>query len=446
MLSNKIAFIVAIVLAGGSSAAPYSASGIGVYPVNLCPLLNSSLLNSYTGSALHGSSLAPWASASDEKCHSNQPPSAQSVTVDSFSRAQHNLDRWYPEVPRSNTYVLTVLREDSVKSAFIDVEILDATNTVVMPRMHVALGDINDHQPPVQPLLATRRTAPIKGKHSGKTQQRKLHRGRRKGKGGFMGGIGGGSRYGGGSGGFRSGGSSKSYGYSSSALSSRYAAGYKRTAYGYTGRSRVMPLFIFSGHRHGMHYLQSCDQYSGSSRARCQRSYNGTILSDGCEYTAGTPHQRDDLMMATVNNSATFPLTVRVHRAALLFHPTAQPEPWQKSLLFSFSEVDFDDEEDVVMPFWALCLLTIMGLLFCIACCTWCCCKIRARREASTRHEVVDAAIIVHHRDTGPPVAEYKADPGEKTASYPVIRAQAWPCAEIRDTTKVGVDSRVATV
>jgi len=380
--NNKIV-IVAFLLTGAASAAPlYSLrDAFNVYPVSTCPY-NNSLLGQYTDNHLQTTAFgqAAWASVAGQltACPAPLTPSAQRVTVASFSNAQHNLDQWYPEVPRSKVYTLAALRSTSVVSAYIDIDIVDAEGSVIVPRLKLTLGEPSGRpEPPVQPLLPTRR-AVNRGKRAlpkGKRQQRKPHMGRRKGKGGFMGGIGGNGRYGGGSGGFRGAGSTKSYGYSSKALSSRYVSGYKRTPYGYTGRSVALPLLLFSGHRHGLHHRSRCDQYTGNSRLRCQKSYNNeTDFGDGVStYTPSTPVNRDDIMAATVNSTAMFPLTVRVHRAALVFNAASQSEPWEQALMFSFSEVDWDDEEDLIMSFPVLCILVGIALLattcICICCC-----------------------------------------------------------------------------
>lgn len=207
----------------------------------------------------------------------------------------------------------------------------------------------------------------------------KPHLGRRKGKGGVMGGIGGGGRYGGGNGGFRTsapGGHTKTYGYSTSAMSSRFRPGYTRTTYGYTGRSVLFvgsPMYLYSHGGHGGYYRQSCQRYTGDAQLRCQKSYNscnGTIYSNGCQYKARSALIRDDLMAATVNTkNVTFPLTITIHKAVVMFKGT-QPDPWEQALLFSFSEVDYDDEEDVIMEFWVFCVLLSIG--FVVLCCMFC--------------------------------------------------------------------------
>lgn len=482
---KTISFAIALVtMLGYTSAAPYGSNQLVVYPARLCPSNSSTSLSraTWTGTSL----------ASNQACPARLAPSAQSITVDSFTLAHHNIDQW---VPRSNTYALAVLRSSAVLSADLDFEILDASNRVVVPRMRVTLGTPGDTQPLMQkPPSSTRRTV-LKGKRRGLTddmtladewdalladspprrEARKPHRGRRKGKGGFMGGIGGGGRYGGGSGGFRGAGSSTTYGYSSSALSSRFVPGYTRTPYGYTGRSVMMPMFLhrtsssarapvgsgqcapgcdpgWIGDRecdalcnnaacnwdnrdcHATRHLSSnttqeqlvssvcsCDHYTGSARLRCQRSHNNAAgSSDSCYYAPNTTFNRDDLMAATVNkysynNTAVrFPLRIVLHRAAVLFNENAQPEPWQHPLLFSFSEVDLDDEEDVALSFVSLCIIVGVVLLFCtVIClcvtdCCKCCCSEKttaAEHDKTTTLELNGpklSALMTHHPSEDP--------------------------------------------
>jgi len=436
--------IIAISLSGAVSGAPVysSTDAIDVYPVSTCPY-NNSLLDQYTNSLPKGtSSQAAWASVESQftACPARLTPSAQRVTVNSFSRAQHNLDEWYPEVPRSNVYNLAVLRSTSVLSAYIDIDIVDAVGSVVVPRLQLTLGESNSSVPPVQPLLGTRRNvnrgkrASPKGKHQ--RHARKAHMGRRKGKGGFMGGIGGNGRYGGGSGGFRGAGSAKSYGYTSKALSNRYSSGYTRTSYGYTGRSRVMPMLLFFGPHHALSGRLRCDQYTGNSRLHCQKSYSNNSFGDGVSsYVPTTPVNRDDIMAATVNSTAKFPLTVRVHRAALVFNAASQPEPWEQPLMFAFSEVDWDDDEDVVLSFIVLCIL--VGVFFvvvtaccifccnclewqcwarCCPCCPSCCCR-KCRRDMESEVSDIKSDEVVDLQELGPPVAEYKTEPSTPQAA-----------------------------
>lgn len=460
--NNKIV-IVAFLLTGAASAAPlYSlADALDVYPVSTCPY-NNSLLGQYTDNRINSTSgHAAWASVAGQltACPAPLTPSEQRITVASFSNAQHNLDQWYPEVPRSKVYTLAVLRSTSVVSAYIDIDIVDTEGSVIVPRLELTLGEPSGRPaPPVQPLLPTRR-AVNRGKRAlpkGKHQQRKPTRmGRRKGKGGFMGGIGGNGRYGGGSGGFRGAGSTKSYGYSSKALSTRYVSGYKRTPYGYTGRSVALPLLLFSGHHHGLHHRSRCDQYTGNSRLHCQKSYsNETDFGDGVStYTPSTPLNRDDIMAATVNSTAMFPLTVRVHRVALVFNAASQPEPWEQVLMFSFSEVDWDDEEDLIMSFPVLCVLVGIALLvitfICICCCNclkwecWarvcpccpsCCCR-QCRGDAHANgdaHATDNTDQVIELQELGPPVEEYKTPPSIPAQhvicpAQHVVCAQAWP-------------------
>jgi len=218
--------------------------------------------------------------------------------------------------------------------------------------------------------------------------------GRRKGKGGIMGGIGGGGRYGGGAGGFRSstpGSISRTYGYRSAAMNSRYAPGYTRTAYGYNGPSAMYvgtPMFFYMGASHTGMYGHAasygCDRYSGTARSRCQQQFtncsiesstNGTI----CSTRSNSPLIRDDLMAATVDvTRAVFPLNITIFNAQMTFLKSSQPEEWQTPLFLSFSEVDFDDEDSAALPFWGLCVLAALGTFFLLACCclAWCiCCK-----------------------------------------------------------------------
>jgi len=380
----------------------------GLYPVSLCPFKTNNLAN-YTNDSLTSSTVTWASSASLAACPSRLTPTSQSIEVRSFERGQHNVDQW---VPRSNTYVLSVLRPSWVVSAYLDLEIIDAHDATVVQRMQVTLGVGGQRQSnsPAITTLSTRRSelpkspkgklntaAHSKQHHTTALHSKafKPHRGRRKGKGGVMGGFGGGGRYQGGSGGFRPsmpGAGTKPYGYSSPAGQSRFQPGYTRTAYGYSGRSAIIvgtPLFLHSrGGSTGGYYRQSCAQYTGNVHERCLQAYNGTVYSDGCEYKTRSSLMRDDLMSAAVlNNQSTFPITVIIHKAAVVFDQGVQPEPWQQTLFFAFSEVDFDDEEDEVISFVVFCILLGIGTLFLCFCCCYCFCVCRPHENETSQHQ-----------------------------------------------------------
>jgi len=359
-------FLAAIVTA--VSAIP----NYGYYPISLCAF-NASQLAAFTSNAFTATpSTTTWAGkplAASESCPTPLTPTIQHITVSSFSRAQTNIDPW---VPRSNTYALSIFRSASVAKAHLDMAITDASGKTVVPRIQVALPGSTANTAS-SPLIATRRSNPNPVPRRGKRSTK----GRRKGKGGVMGGIGGGGRYGGGSGGFRSstpGGSTKTYGFSNSAIRSRYASSYSRTSYGYSGRSTVFvgaPMFLYA--RGGGHYYsQGCNRYTGSARLQCLGSYNGTTNSEGLNWKASSALMRDDLMTATVDaKNVTFPLTITIYKVAVVFNQGALPMPWDQTLMLTFSEVDLDDEEDVVMEFWVFCLLIGLATLCFCGCCFW---------------------------------------------------------------------------
>jgi len=374
-------------------ASSASAATLGYHAVSLCPHNDSST----TARTWAGTALGP-----QEVCPTPLSPATQSIFISDFGLAQNNTPRY---VPRSNTYALSVFRSSSVASAFLDFAVTDATGKTLVPRMQVAL------QPNAQTLASLRREepepeqltkpeAPKKGKRSGHSKISVPYMGRRKGKGGIMGGIGGGGRYGGGTGGFRSasgGAGGKSYGYSSGAMGSRYAPGYSRTPYGYHGRSAVFlgaPMFLYAGAHSHRGYYGGCDRYSGSDRTSCQKKYSRctAVNSTGCIVTASSGLVRDDIMAAAIDiTAATFPLNITIFNATITFMGGSRPEPWDTPLLLSFSEVDLDDENDPDMEFWVFCLL--MSLAFVVLCgvvlCCWCvvcdgeCCCSCERKSAS---------------------------------------------------------------
>lgn len=341
-------------------------TNLAFHTVSLCPYAPAKLA-SYTNSLLSTTSTT-WASQplkTTQTCSTPLTPGSQSIIVDSLSRAQHNIDQW---VPRSSTYALSVFRSTSITSTFLDFEIVDATKTTIVPRMQLTLKEHSSS--------STRRS-------------KRNPRGRRKGKGG----IGGGGRYGGGAGGFRTAsptGPTKTYGYSSKAINNRFAPGYSQESYGYSGRSMIFvgaPLYL---HGRGHYSNLQCDRYAGEARSRCRHSYtcysNGTRTSTSCQYRA-TAMIRDDLMAATVHaKNISFPLIVTFHKAAVVFAHGVQPVPWQEALMFSFSEVDFDDVEDPLIAWWAFCLMLSMPVLLC---CCFCCFFCMGRRHAHVSDEMM---------------------------------------------------------
>jgi len=205
-----------------------------------------------------------------------------------------------------------------------------------------------------------------------------------------MGGIGGGGRYGGGAGGFRATGAphtSKSYGYSTGAMNARYAPGYSQTVYGYHGRSVMFvgaPMYLYSqGHHGARDYYSDCSsQYSGDQQTRCQSYYSNCRNSGTSKYSACTVKTngkliRDDIMAASIDSTkAVFPLNITVHQINATFRAGSQPDPWTSPVLFTFSEVDFDDENDADMEFWVFCLLMSLALLA-LCCGVWWCCDFK---------------------------------------------------------------------
>jgi len=343
-------------------------------------------------------------------------PAPHSISIASFRIAETNRP---PEVPRSNTYAVSIFRYASVLSTSLDLQIRDATGRTIVPRTKVILQSFPTQVQPLHHSASTLNSGRRNTKGKGLPMKvstphdddfddfasisedallppkgRRHPMGRRKGKGGIMGGIGGGGRYGGGAGGFRSstpGSISRTYGYRSAAMNSRYAPGYTRTAYGYNGPSAMYvgtPMFFYMGASHTGMYGHAasygCDRYSGTARSRCQQQFtncsiesstNGTI----CSTRSNSPLIRDDLMAATVDvTRAVFPLNITIFNAQMTFLKSSQPEEWQTPLFLSFSEVDFDDEDSAALPFWGLCVLAALGTFFLLACCclAWCiCCK-----------------------------------------------------------------------
>jgi len=390
---------LAILVSTASASVPTLPKGpYGYYPVSLCAYNASELLaftnNSITAGvdawAVDGRSTT-WIGkqlAIGESCQTPLTPTTQSIPVKSFSRAQVNY-QWFEDngfIMRSKIYALSVFRPDFVGKTYLEFDITDATGKLVVPRMKITLrgsSEIIDTMLAAKRRSATAPTKPHRGKRGSK--------GRRKGKAGIMGGIGGGTRYGGGSGGFKSstpGGSTKTYGYSSSALHSRYAllpGGYTRTSYGYSGLSTVYvgaPMFLYA-RGGGGHYSQSCNRYTGNSRSQCLRSYNGTTNSDGLNWKANSVLIRDDLMAATVDTRTTkFPLNVTIYKAVVVFEKGGV-NPWDQPLLLSFSEVDLDDEDDVILEFWVFCLLVSIGIVLCCCFCIWWWCSCRSSKNDS---------------------------------------------------------------
>jgi len=380
----QITSLLAILASTASAFVPTLPKGpYGYYPVDLCAY-NASKLPDFTNSsitAVDGTSTI-WAGkqlAIGESCQTPLTPTSQSIPVKSFSRAQVNY-QWFEDngsIMRSNVYALSIFRPDFVGQTYLDFDITDATRKLVVPRTKITLVGSSE----ISDRLKRRSGTPKP--HIGKRGSK----GRRKGKAGFMGGIGGGGRYGGGSGGFKSstsGSSTKTYGYSSNALHSRYApspGAYTRTSYGYSGVSSIYvgtAMFLFArGGYGGGYYSQSCNRYTGNSRSQCLRSYNGTTHSNGLHWKANSVLIRDDLMAATVDTTTTkFPLNITIYKAVVVFE-NGLANPWDQPLLLSFSEVDFDEEEDVIMEFWLFCLLVSIGIALCCFCCIclWCSCR-----------------------------------------------------------------------
>jgi len=392
-----------------------NAASIGVYPVKLCPSNSSS---NRTSTTWQGTSSPSAQSA----CATPLEPASQAIFVNSLAYAQQNKPQY---VPRSNTYALSVLRAAMVTTVYLDFEISDATGRTLVPRTQIHLKPSAPSDSPL-PQLSSRRMSdeatatelpgrlsestatPIpKGKRSG--HSRSPFRGRRKGKGGIMGGIGGGGRYGGGTGGFRASGSTgKSYGYSTGAMNARYAPGYSQTGYGYHGRSVMFvgaPMYLYSrGHHGSRDYYSDCSsQYSGDQQTRCQSyysncRYSGTSNYSACSVQTNGELIRDDIMAASIDSTkAAFPLNITVHEINATFRAGSQPDPWANAVLFTFSEVDFDDENDADMEFWVFCLLMSFALIalccgvgFCWgACCDFkCCCNCDNSSTDTENHPV----------------------------------------------------------
>merc|ERR1711988_1779683 len=209
-----------------------------------------------------------------------------------------------------------------------------------------------------------------------------------KGKGGIMGsGVGarGGGRYGGGTGGFRAAsGGGKGYGYSSSAATARYASGYSRTGYGYHGRSAMIvgaPVFLYSrGHYGGRGFYAGCSQYSGEEKTQCQGyysscQYSSTSKFSACSLKTSEELLRDDIMAASIDSTkSVFPLNITVHQINITFRAGSQPDPWTNPVLLTFSEVDFDDENEVYLAFWVWFCPFVVGVICIAVCCIWCVC------------------------------------------------------------------------
>lgn len=381
-MSTITTTILILVLVGHATAA-----SLGVYPINLCP--------SNSSNATSASPYITWKGAasptSQPSCAAPLEPTSQAIFVNSLVYAQQNKPQY---VPRSNTYALSVLRAATVATVYLDFEITDAAGKTLVPRTQIHLQPTPLTVSPMNPQVSSRRTpsdagsylpgrlsedTPTtipKGKHRGHPAA--PFRGRRKGKGGIMGGIGGGGRYGGGTGGFRAtGGSTKSYGYSSSAMNARYAPGYSRTGYGYHGRSVMFigaPMYLFSrGHHGAREYYSGCSQYTGAQQTRCQSYYSScrygsTSNYSACYVKASSQLIRDDIMAASIDSTkAVFPLNITVYQVNTTFKSGSEPDPWTNPVLLTFSEVDFDDENDADMEFWVFCLL--MSLAIIAVCC-----------------------------------------------------------------------------
>jgi len=391
-----------------------------MHKVTICAILIIGTVRSTFGATFgyHPVSLRPFNSTNSSGLASAwaAEPAPHSISIASFRIAETNRP---PEVPRSNTYAVSIFRYASVLSTSLDLQIRDATGRTIVPRTKVILQSFPTQVQPLHHSASTLNSGRRNTKGKGLPMKvstphdddfddfasisedallppkgRRHPMGRRKGKGGIMGGIGGGGRYGGGAGGFRSstpGSISRTYGYRSAAMNSRYAPGYTRTAYGYNGPSAMYvgtPMFFYMGASHTGMYGHAasygCDRYSGTARSRCQQQFtncsiesstNGTI----CSTRSNSPLIRDDLMAATVDvTRAVFPLNITIFNAQMTFLKSSQPEEWQTPLFLSFSEVDFDDEDSAALPFWGLCVLAALGTFFLLACCclAWCiCCK-----------------------------------------------------------------------
>jgi len=387
-----------------------------MHKVTICAILTIAIVHSTFGATFgyHPISFRSFNSTNSSRLAWAAEPAPQSISVASFRLAETNRP---PYVPRSNTYAVSIFRYASVLSTSLDLEVRDATGRTIVPRTKVILQSSPTQVQPLHHSASTlhsgRRNTKGKGlpikvstpndvfddfasiseETISPPKGRRHPMGRRKGKGGIMGGIGGGGRYGGGAGGFRSstpGSSTRTYGYRSAAMNSRYAPGYTRTAYGYSGPSAMYvgtPMLFYMGASRGMYGHTSsygCDRYSGTVHSRCQQQYancriehstNGTV----CSTRSSSPLIRDDLMAATVDATrAVFPLNITIFNAEMTFLESSQPEKWQSPLLLSFSEVDFDDEDSAALPFWGFCILVALGTCCLVACCCWAwciCCK-----------------------------------------------------------------------
>jgi len=423
-----------------------------MHKVTICAILIIGTVRSTFGATFgyHPVSLRPFNSTNSSGLASAwaAEPAPQSISITSFRIAETNRP---PEVPRSNTYAVSIFRYASVLSTSLDLEIRDATGRTIVPRTKVILQSSPTQVQPLHYSASTlnrgRRNTKGKGLPMVSTPHddfddfasisedallppkgRRHPMGRRKGKGGIMGGIGGGGRYGGGAGGFRSstpGSSTRTYGYRSAAMNSRYAPGYTRTAYGYSGPSAMYvgtPMFFYMGASHGMYGhagSYGCDRYSGTARSRCQQQFTNCSIESStnctmCSTRSSSPLIRDDLMAATVDvTRAVFPLNITIFNAQMTFLKSSQPEEWQNPLLLSFSEVDLDDEDSAALPFWGLCVLVALGTLFLLACCCWCikrgwcikCCKSRPASDGiGERNDSKELDVEAQQYPSGMPI------------------------------------------
>merc|ERR1711975_108572 len=78
--------------------------------------------------------------------------------------------------------------------------------------------------------------------------------------------------------------------------------------------------------------------------------YSGTSNYSACSVQTNGELIRDDIMAASIDSTkAAFPLNITVHGINATFRAGSQPDPWANAVLFTFSEVDFDDENDADM-------------------------------------------------------------------------------------------------
>jgi len=285
--------------------------------------------------------------------------SAQSVLIPAASAAQANSKA-------SGVYALAIFRSSSVTSSYIAFAVHDAT------------GKLLTNGNETLSVAAARRVLP--GGPTSQRPGRQLLKGSSGSSSGGSSGAGG-SRSGGGGGGFSSSAAGgRSYGYSSSALSGRFAGGYSRTSYGYTGRSAVLAGVAFSlmWHRpyYGGYRSDRCSHYSGSTLTKCQQHYEscyaGANSTTVCSAITTSALTRDDLLNTAFDaTEVTWPLTVTFYKAVAAFKDAiSEPAEWDQPMMVGLSEVDVDDDGDE-FPVWAIGVI-VGGVVLCVI--FWCCC------------------------------------------------------------------------